>query len=63
MARAHADLRSTPTSKMSAVKIDGSVALVTGADHGLGRVFARELASSGAARVELCRNGTAQATR
>ena len=33
------------------MKIDGSVALVTGANHGLGRVFARELVSRGAARV------------
>ena len=36
---------------MSAVEIDGSVALVTGADRGLGRVFARELVSRGAAKV------------
>ena len=36
---------------MNAVKIDGSVALVTGTDRGLGRVFARELVSRGAARV------------
>ncbi len=33
------------------MKIDGSVALVTGADRGLGRVFARELVSRGAGRV------------
>ena len=33
------------------MKIEGSVALVTGADRGLGRVFARELASRSAARV------------
>jgi NAD(P)-dependent dehydrogenase (short-subunit alcohol dehydrogenase family) len=33
------------------VKIDGSVALVTGAGRGLGRAFARELVSRGAARV------------
>jgi len=33
------------------VRIDGSVALVTGANRGLGRVFARELVSRGAARV------------
>jgi NAD(P)-dependent dehydrogenase (short-subunit alcohol dehydrogenase family) len=33
------------------MKIDGSVALVTGAGRGLGRVFARELVSRGAARV------------
>jgi NAD(P)-dependent dehydrogenase (short-subunit alcohol dehydrogenase family) len=33
------------------MKIDGSVALVTGANRGLGRVFARELVSRGAARV------------
>jgi NAD(P)-dependent dehydrogenase (short-subunit alcohol dehydrogenase family) len=32
------------------MKIDGSVALVTGAGRGLGRVFARELVSRGAAR-------------
>jgi NAD(P)-dependent dehydrogenase (short-subunit alcohol dehydrogenase family) len=36
---------------MNAVRIDGSVALVTGTDRGLGRVFARELISRGAARV------------
>ena len=34
-----------------AMKIDGSVALVTGAGRGLGRAFARELVSRGAARV------------
>ena len=33
------------------MKIDGSVALVTGEDRGLGRVFARELVSRGAAKV------------
>src|ERR1700722_20930453 len=33
------------------MKIAGSVALVTGADRGLGRVFARELAGRGAAKV------------
>ena len=33
------------------MKIDGSVALVSGADRGLGRVYARELVSRGAARV------------
>jgi NAD(P)-dependent dehydrogenase (short-subunit alcohol dehydrogenase family) len=33
------------------VRIGGSVALVTGANRGLGRVFARELVSRGAARV------------
>jgi len=33
------------------MKIDGSVALVTGANRGLGRVFARELVSRGAAKV------------
>ena len=33
------------------MKIDGSVALVTGANRGLGRAFARELVSRGAARV------------
>ena len=32
------------------MKIDGSVALVTGANRGLGRIFARELVSRGAAR-------------
>jgi NAD(P)-dependent dehydrogenase (short-subunit alcohol dehydrogenase family) len=36
---------------MDAVEIGGAVALVTGADRGLGRVFARELVSRGAARV------------
>jgi NAD(P)-dependent dehydrogenase (short-subunit alcohol dehydrogenase family) len=36
---------------MNAVEIEGSVALVTGADRGLGRAFARELVSRGAARV------------
>jgi NAD(P)-dependent dehydrogenase (short-subunit alcohol dehydrogenase family) len=33
------------------MKIDGSVALVTGANRGLGRAFARELVSRGAATV------------
>ena len=33
------------------MRIDGSVALVTRANRGLGRVFARELVSRGAARV------------
>jgi NAD(P)-dependent dehydrogenase (short-subunit alcohol dehydrogenase family) len=33
------------------MKIGGSVALVTGANRGLGRAFARELVSRGAARV------------
>ena len=36
---------------MNTLNIDGSAALVTGADRGLGRVFARELVSRGAARV------------
>jgi NAD(P)-dependent dehydrogenase (short-subunit alcohol dehydrogenase family) len=33
------------------MKIAGSVALVTGANRGLGRAYARELASRGAAKV------------
>ncbi len=33
------------------MKIDGSIALVTGAGRGLGRVFARELVARGAAKV------------
>ena len=33
------------------MKIDGSVALVTGANRGLGQVFARELVARGAAKV------------
>ncbi|MBO3749259.1 SDR family oxidoreductase [Streptosporangiaceae bacterium NEAU-GS5] len=33
------------------MKIDGSVALVTGANRGLGRAFARELLARGAAKV------------
>jgi NAD(P)-dependent dehydrogenase (short-subunit alcohol dehydrogenase family) len=33
------------------MRIDGSVALVTGANRGLGRAFARELAARGAAKV------------
>jgi NAD(P)-dependent dehydrogenase (short-subunit alcohol dehydrogenase family) len=37
--------------KRRAMKIDGSVALVTGANRGLGRVFAKELVSRGAAKV------------
>jgi NAD(P)-dependent dehydrogenase (short-subunit alcohol dehydrogenase family) len=39
------------SSKGRALKIDGSVDLVTGAGRGLGRVYARELVSRGAARV------------
>ena len=34
-----------------AMKIDGSVALVTGANRGLGEVYARELVARGAAKV------------
>jgi NAD(P)-dependent dehydrogenase (short-subunit alcohol dehydrogenase family) len=33
------------------MKIGGSVALVTGANRGLGQVYARELVSRGAAKV------------
>jgi NAD(P)-dependent dehydrogenase (short-subunit alcohol dehydrogenase family) len=33
------------------MKIDGSVALVTGANRGLGQVYARELVARGAAKV------------
>jgi NAD(P)-dependent dehydrogenase (short-subunit alcohol dehydrogenase family) len=33
------------------MKIEGSVALVTGAGRGLGRAYARELVSRGAAKV------------
>jgi NAD(P)-dependent dehydrogenase (short-subunit alcohol dehydrogenase family) len=33
------------------MKIDGSVALVTGANRGLGRAYARELVKRGAAKV------------
>src|ERR1700738_2172975 len=40
-----------PHDSWRAMKIDGSVALVTGAGRGLGRAFARELVSRGAARV------------
>jgi NAD(P)-dependent dehydrogenase (short-subunit alcohol dehydrogenase family) len=36
------------------MKIAGSVALVTGADRGPGRAFARELVSRNAARVWNC---------
>jgi NAD(P)-dependent dehydrogenase (short-subunit alcohol dehydrogenase family) len=36
---------------MKTMKIAGSVALVTGVDRGLGRVFAQDLVSRGAARV------------
>jgi NAD(P)-dependent dehydrogenase (short-subunit alcohol dehydrogenase family) len=41
---------------MNAVKIKGSVALVTGADRGLGRAFARELVSRDAAKASLPRD-------
>jgi NAD(P)-dependent dehydrogenase (short-subunit alcohol dehydrogenase family) len=34
-----------------AMKIDGSAALVTGANRGLGRAYARELVKRGAAKV------------
>jgi NAD(P)-dependent dehydrogenase (short-subunit alcohol dehydrogenase family) len=40
-----------PAGKGKSMQIEGSVALVTGAGRGLGRVFARELVSRGAARV------------
>ena len=33
------------------MKIEGSVALVTGANRGLGRVYARELVRRGAAKI------------
>jgi NAD(P)-dependent dehydrogenase (short-subunit alcohol dehydrogenase family) len=33
------------------MKIDGSVALVTGANRGLGQAYARELVARGAAKV------------
>jgi NAD(P)-dependent dehydrogenase (short-subunit alcohol dehydrogenase family) len=33
------------------MKIDGAVALVTGANRGLGQVYARELVARGAAKV------------
>jgi NAD(P)-dependent dehydrogenase (short-subunit alcohol dehydrogenase family) len=33
------------------MKIEGSVALVTGANRGLGQVFPRELVARGAAKV------------
>jgi NAD(P)-dependent dehydrogenase (short-subunit alcohol dehydrogenase family) len=41
----------TPLSYAEHVHIDGSVALVTGANRGLGRAFAKELVSRGAAKV------------
>src|ERR1700722_12836116 len=37
--------------KRRAMKINGSVALVTGANRGLGRAFAKDLVSRGAAKV------------
>ena len=41
-----------------AMKVDGSVALVTGANRGLGRACARELVGRGAAKVYgRCREG------
>ena len=44
------------------MKIDGSVALVTGANRGLGRVYARELVSRGAAKVYGASRGPAAGT-
>jgi len=41
----------TPLAKRRAMKIGGSVALVTGANRGLGRAYARELVKRGAAKV------------
>jgi NAD(P)-dependent dehydrogenase (short-subunit alcohol dehydrogenase family) len=41
----------TPLAKGRAMKIGGSVALVTGANRGLGRAYARELVKRGAAKV------------
>src|ERR1700740_3524607 len=45
-----------------AMKIDGSVALVTGANRGLGRAYARELVRRGAARVYGAARQPAQVT-
>ena len=44
------------------MKIEGSVALVTGANRGLGQVFARELLRRGAARVFGAARNPAQVT-
>jgi NAD(P)-dependent dehydrogenase (short-subunit alcohol dehydrogenase family) len=44
------------------LKIDGSVALVTGANRGLGRAYARELVSRGAAKVYGAARQPAQVT-
>ena len=44
------------------MQIEGSVALVTGAGRGLGRVFARELVSRGAAKVYGAARGPAAVT-
>jgi NAD(P)-dependent dehydrogenase (short-subunit alcohol dehydrogenase family) len=41
----------TLLAKRRAMKIDGSVALVTGANRGLGQAYARELVKRGAAKV------------
>ena len=44
------------------MKIDGSVALVTGANRGLGQAYARELVSRGAAKVYGAARNPAQVT-
>ena len=44
------------------MKIEGSAALVSGANRGLGRAFARELVSRGAARVYGAARQPAQVT-
>src|SRR3984885_6376924 len=55
-ARSRAPARRTP------MKIDGSVALVTGANRGLGRAYARALVKAGAAKVYGAARNPAQVT-